>query len=316
MAKINKLGQYKGIEIQVKKQEVTQEEVDQQIQALVAQNPNLVEKDGKVENGDVTTIDFEGLKDGVAFEGGKAENYRLEIGSESFIPGFEEQMIGMEKGETRDLNLTFPQNYGAKELAGADVVFKVTVHKIESKKEAVLDDDFVASFNVPNMKTVEDLKNQMKASIQAQHDENYRVTVENMIMDQLIANCEVEVNEEDIEKAMEQHFFHIKNELARRGMELEQYLQVTGTTEEMLREQLLPSANKQAVFGTIIDEVVKVENIVTDDEEANSQIEYMAKQNNVPKEDVLKRVNLDEIKDDLNRLKASQLIIGSAKVTE
>lgn len=97
MAKINKLGQYKGIEIQVKKQEVTQEEVDQQIQALVAQNPNLVEKDGKVENGDVTTIDFEGLKDGVAFEGGKAENYRLEIGSESFIPGFEEQMIGMEK---------------------------------------------------------------------------------------------------------------------------------------------------------------------------------------------------------------------------
>lgn len=212
--------------------------------------------------------------------------------------------------------MTFPQNYGAKELAGADVVFKVTVHKIESKKEAVLDDDFVASFNVPNMKTVEDLKNQMKASIQAQHDENYRVTVENMIMDQLIANCEVEVNEEDIEKAMEQHFFHIKNELARRGMELEQYLQVTGTTEEMLREQLLPSANKQAVFGTIIDEVVKVENIVTDDEEANSQIEYMAKQNNVPKEDVLKRVNLDEIKDDLNRLKASQLIIGSAKVTE
>ena len=146
MSKINKLGQYKNVEVKVSKQSVTQEEVDNQVKALVAQNSIFEEKDGEVNNGDVTTIDFEGFKDGVAFDGGSAKGHQLEIGSGQFIPGFEEQMIGMKKGETRDLNLTFPENYGAQDLAGADVVFKVTVHKIETKKEAELNDQFVASF--------------------------------------------------------------------------------------------------------------------------------------------------------------------------
>ena len=125
MSKVNKLGQYKGIEVNVEKHIATKEEVEQQVQALVAQNPTLVEKDGEVAHGDITTIDFEGFKDGVAFDGGKAEGHQLEIGSGQFIPGFEDQMIGMKKGETRDLNLTFPEDYGMQDLAGADVVFKV-----------------------------------------------------------------------------------------------------------------------------------------------------------------------------------------------
>ena len=137
MSKINKLGQYKEIEVTVQKQNVTPEEVKQQVEALVAQNSTFVEKDGDtVEQGDMTTIDFEGFKDGEPFDGGKADNYKLEIGSGQFIPGFEDQMIGMKKGETKDLNLTFPENYGMADLAGADVVFKVTVHNIEVKKEA------------------------------------------------------------------------------------------------------------------------------------------------------------------------------------
>lgn len=316
MAEIKKLGQYKGIEVQVKRQEVTQKEVDQQIQLLLLENFELIDKDGKVENGDMTTIDFDGYKDGEPFEGGSAKSYQLEVGSHTFIPGFEEQMIGMEVGETRDLNVTFPTNYGNKDLAGAAVVFKVTLHKVQSKKDAVLNDDFVAKFDVPNMKTVEDLKNQMKASIQAEYDQKYRSTVENMIMDKLIEACEVEVDDEDIENGMQQHFFHLRNELARQGMELEKYLQMTGTTEEMLREQLLPSAKKQAVFATIINEIVRIENIVTNDEEAMSQIEYMAKQNNLTKEEALEKVDLEGIKEDLCRLKASQIILQSAKITE
>ena len=158
MSKVNQLGQYKGIEVQVKKHVVTQEEVDQRIQELVAQNFTLVEKEGDVTHGDVTTIDFEGFKDGVAFDGGKAEGFQLEIGSGQFIPGFEDKMVGMKKGETRELNLTFPENYGAADLAGADVIFKVTVHKIEVKKESELNDAFVASLKVPNMNTVADLQ--------------------------------------------------------------------------------------------------------------------------------------------------------------
>ena len=138
MSKINKLGQYKGVEIKVTKQTVTQEEIEAQLNAIVAQNPILEEKDGEVAKGDLTTIDFEGFKDGVAFEGGSAKGHKLEIGSNQFIPGFEDQMIGMKQGETRDLNLTFPENYGVSDLAGADVVFKVTVHKIETKKDAYM----------------------------------------------------------------------------------------------------------------------------------------------------------------------------------
>ena len=129
MSKINKLGQYKGVEVKVNKQVVTQEEIDNQIKALLAQKSTLEEKDGEV-----TTIDFEGFKDGVAFDGGKAEGHQLEIGSGQFIPGFEDQMIGMKKGETRELNLTFPENYGAPDLAGADVVFKVQFIRLKQKK--------------------------------------------------------------------------------------------------------------------------------------------------------------------------------------
>ena len=170
MSKVVKLGNYRGIEVKIPKQlSVTEEEINREIQNFLSQNSQLVEKDGEVANGDVTTIDFEGFKDGVPFEGGKANGHQLEIGAGQFIPGFEEQMIGMTKGETRDLNLTFPENYGVADLAGADVVFKVTVNKIATKKEAELTDEFIASLNAPNFKTVEELKNLIETSLQMQY---------------------------------------------------------------------------------------------------------------------------------------------------
>lgn len=317
MSKVNKLGQYRDIEVKVKKQTVTEEEVEQQIQTLLAQGTTLVEKEGDtVEQGDVTTIDFEGFKEGVPFEGGKAQGHQLEIGSGQFIPGFEEQMIGMKKGETRDLNLTFPENYGVADLAGADVVFTVTVHKIENKKVAELNEEFVATFNIPDVKTVEDLKNAVKASLQAQHDQAYRTDVENAVFEKLLNASEVEVNEEDVNVAMEQHIQHIGMELARQGMQLEQYLQMMGMDETALRQQLEPSAKQQAMFEAIIDEVAKVENLSTTDEEVDQQVEAIAKQNQMTKEQVLEKVNAVDLKRDFNRVKASQLIIGSAIVSE
>lgn len=314
MGKVNKLGQYKGIEVKVEKHTATDEEVNQRIQAMVAQTPTFIEKDGEVAHGDMTTIDFEGFKDGVAFEGGKAEEHRLEIGSGQFIPGFEEQMIGMKKGETKDLNLTFPENYGMADLAGADVVFKVKLHKIESKKDSELNDEFVTSLNIPEMKTVEDLQNQMKVQIQSQHDQKYREEVENTIFDQLIQSSDVEVSDEDIQRAMEQHIQHIRMELAQQGMQLEQYLQMTGSNEEALRQQLEPSAKQQAIFEAIIDEIVAVENIETTDEEVDQQVEMIAQQNQMTKEDVLTRIQPEELKRDYNRMKASQVVIQSAQI--
>lgn len=316
MGKVNKLGQYKGIEVKVEKHTATDEEVNQQIEAMVAQTPTFVEKDGEVAHGDMTTIDFEGFKDGVAFEGGKAEGHQLEIGSGQFIPGFEEQMIGMKKGETKDLNLTFPEDYGMADLAGADVVFKVKLHKIENKKDSELNDEFVTSLNIPDMKTVEDLQNQMKVQIQSQHDQKYRTDVENAIFDQLIQSSDVEVSDEDIQRAMEQHIQHIRMELAQQGMQLEQYLQMTGANEEALRQQLEPSAKQQAIFEAIIDEIVAVENIETTDEEVDQQIEMIAQQNQMTKEDVLTRIQPEDLKRDYNRMKASQVVIQSAHIGE
>ncbi len=315
MGKVNKLGQYKGIEVKVEKHIATDEEVNQQIEAMVAQNPTFVEKDGEVAHGDMTTIDFEGFKDGVAFEGGKAEGHQLEIGSGQFIPGFEEQMIGMKKGETKDLNLTFPEDYGMEDLAGADVVFKVKLHKVENKQESELNDEFVASLNVPDMQTVEDLQNQMKVQLQSQHDQKYRTDVENAIFDKLIQDSEVEVSEEDIQRAMEQHIQHIRMELAQQGMQLEQYLQMTGANEEALRQQLEPSAKQQAIFEAIIDEIVTVENLTTTDEEVDQQVEMIVQQNQMTKEDVLARIQPDDLKRDYNRMKASQLVIQSAQIS-
>lgn len=316
MSKVIKLGNYKGIEEEVTKQPVADTEVDNEIQRLVAQSTSLIEKDGDVTNGDVTTIDFEGFKDEVAFDGGKAEGFQLEIGSGQFIPGFEEQMIGMKKGETRELNLTFPENYGAADLAGADVVFKVTVHKIEEKKEAELNDAFVASLNAPGIETIDQLRDNIKASLEAQHEQAFMAAKENAALGKLIDDCEVEVEESDIEKALQQQLQHISMELASQGMQLEQYLQMMGMNQETLLQQLAPSAKQQATFEAIIDEIVAIENLETSDEEANQQVEAIAAHNQVSKEDVLNQIDIESLKRDLNRIKASRLIMDNTVFIE
>lgn len=316
MSKVIKLGNYKGIEAEVTKQPVADTEVDNEIQRLVAQSTSLIEKDGDVTNGDVTTIDFEGFKDEVAFDGGKAEGFQLEIGSGQFIPGFEEQMIGMKKGETRELNLTFPENYGAADLAGADVVFKVTVHKIEEKKEAELNDAFVASLNAPGIETIDQLRDNIKASLEAQHEQAFMAAKENAALGKLIDDCEVEVEESDIEKALQQQLQHISMELASQGMQLEQYLQMMGMNQETLLQQLAPSAKQQATFEAIIDEIVAIENLETSDEEANQQVEAITAHNQVSKEDVLNQIDIESLKRDLNRIKASRLIMDNTVFIE
>lgn len=316
MSKINKLGQYKGVEIKVTKQIVSPEEIEAQINAIVAQNPLFEEKEGSVEKGDVTTIDFEGFKDGVAFDGGSAKGHKLEIGSNQFIPGFEDQMIGMEKGETRDLNLTFPENYGVADLAGADVVFKVTVHKIETKQDAQLNDEFVAGLNIPNVTTVAQLQESMQANLQAQHDQAYRMEKENKAFDQVLANSEVEIDDAELEQAVEKYMQHVSMQLAQQGMQLEQYLQMMNMDQAAFRQQIEPSAKQQAIFEAIIDEIIKLENIETTDEEVEEQLEKIAAYNNTTKDEVLKHVERENLRNDFNRVKASQVIIESAVVTE
>lgn len=317
MSKVIKLGDYRGIEVKVPKQlSVTEEEINREIQNFLSQNSQLVEKDGEVANGDVTTIDFEGFKDGVPFEGGKANGHQLEIGSGQFIPGFEDQMIGMTKGETRDLNLTFPENYGVADLAGADVVFKVTVNKIATKKEAELTDEFIASLNAPNFKTVEELKNLIETSLQMQYKQQFEAAKENAVLGKLIGECEVEVSDEDVEKALQQHIQHISIELAQQGLQLEQYLQMMNTDLDSLKQQILPTAKQQASFEAIIDEIVKVESLTTSDEEAKDQVSKIAAANQMSVDEVLEKIQLDDLKRDLARIQASHLIMDLANIIE
>lgn len=317
MSKVIKLGDYRGIEVKVPKQlSVTEEEINREIQNFLSQNSQLVEKDGEVANGDVTTIDFEGFKDDVPFEGGKANGHQLEIGSGQFIPGFEDQMIGMTKGETRDLNLTFPENYGVADLAGADVVFKVTVNKIATKKEAELTDEFIASLNAPNFKTVEELKNLIETSLQMQYKQQFEAAKENAVLGKLIGECEVEVSDEDVEKALQQHIQHISIELAQQGLQLEQYLQMMNTDLDSLKQQILPTAKQQASFEAIIDEIVKVESLTTSDEEAKDQVSKIAAANQMSVDEVLEKIQLDDLKRDLARIQASHLIMDLANIIE
>lgn len=313
MSKVNQLGNYKGIEVTISSRQVNQEDVEREIQQLLSQRSQLVEKDGTVENGDVTTIDFKGLKDGVAFDGGTAEGYQLEIGSGSFIPGFEEQMIGMVKGETRDLNLTFPENYGVKDLAGADVVFQVTVHHIASKVKSQLDEEFVKSLQIPDVETVDDLKMKIREGLENQNIQALNAEKENKVLGVLIENSDVEVEDEDIQRALDQHVQYVSNELAGQGMALEQYLQMMGMDMDALHAQLMPAAKQQAIFEAIIDEIVKVENLMTSDEDVDRQVDLMAQQYQMDKKDILEKIDLEGLRRDLNRIQASQLILNSAK---
>ena len=312
MSKVIKLGNYKGIEFKVEKVPVSNEEVEQQIQMILAQSSQTEEKDGDtVENGDIATIDFVGLKDvGDPIE--LAKKYDLEIGSGSFIPGFEEQMIGMKVNETRDLNLTFPENYQAEDLAGQDVVFKVTVKKLSVKKEAELNDDFVEGLGVPEIKTVEDLKAYINEGLQQQHDQQYEAQKENTIFDAFMADSEVELDEDTIDEALDRQMSYMANQMMAQGIQLDQYLQMTGMDEEKLREQMKPSATQQAKLETLIDEIIAVENIVVSEEVLEEQLNMVAQANQMTKEQVLEKIDLEGFKRDLSRMQASRIIVNNA----
>lgn len=313
MSKVIKLGQYKGIEYTMQKTDVTEEEIEQQIQMILAQSSSKVEKDGDtVENGDIATINFIGLKDGVAFEGGTGNDYDLEIGSHTFIPGFEEQMIGMKLKETRDLNLTFPENYGVSDLAGQDVVFKVTVSKISVKKEAELNEEFVSTLGVPDLKTVDDLKAFIKQGLQQQHDQDALVQKENMIFDTFMADSEVELDDDAIDNALDRQMSYMANQMASQGMQFEQYLQMTGMDEAALREQMKPSATQQAKLEVLIDEIIKVENIEVTQDVLDEQLDMVGQANQLSKEEVLEKIDLEGFKRDLCCMQASRLIVNNA----
>ncbi len=296
---------YKGLNIKPEKVKVTDEEIDHELSHLLERYTELVTKEkGKVENGDVAIIDFEGFKDGVAFDGGKGENYSLEIGSHSFIPGFEEGIVGMKTGEEKDLDLTFPEDYGAKDLAGAKVVFKVKVNEIKQKQTRELDEEFFEDLGMEGIDSEEKLREEIKNSIQAQKEMDAENQYVDKILEEVSKNVEVDIPEEVVEEEVDRLVNRFEQQIKMQGLSLDVYYQFTGSDEKALRAQMEKEAYNNVLYRLMLEEVMKLEKIEVSMKEAEKEAEELAKKYQMEKEEFLNQFGgLDMIQYDLEMRK-------------
>lgn len=304
-----KLGEYKNLGVKKKEAKVSKDEIEHELSHLLERYAEIAEKDGKVENGNIAIIDFKGLKDGVAFDGGTAENYELEIGSNTFIPGFEEGIIGMKKGEEKDLNLTFPKDYASEELRGQKVVFKVKVNEVKERIVPELNEEFFEDLAMPEVNNEEDLRKTLKEQIKA-HKEYH---LENEFIDELLekasANMEIEIDEEIVDAEVHYMYEDFLQKLKMQGITEELYLKYANTTKEKMEESMKEEANKRVKYRYLLKEIIKKEKIKVSDKEAEKEIEDMAKHYNVDKEEVLKEIgNVEYLKNDMAMKKALDVL--------
>ena len=284
-----KIKKYKKLGVKKEEVKVSKEEIDHEIEHLLERFTELVTKEkGKVEKGNIAVIDFEGFKDGKAFEGGKGENYSLEIGSNTFIPGFEDAVIGMKNGEEKEINVTFPEDYGEKSLAGAPVVFKVKVNEIKEKVTRELDKDFFEDLAMDGVDSKESLEKMMKDNIKAKKETD----AENKYVDDLLAkvgeNTEVDIPEEMIDEEVHRLIHRFEEQLRMQGISLDLYYEFTKTTHEDLHKQMEPEAKKNVLYRLILEELVKLEKIEVTLEDGEAEADTLAAKYNMPKEDLLK----------------------------
>lgn len=304
------LGEYKNLGVKKETVKVSKEEVQQKINELLKSYTELVIKEeGPVENGDVAVIDFEGFKDGVAFEGGKGENYSLEIGSHSFIPGFEEGIVGMKKGEEKDLTLTFPEEYQEKSLAGQDVVFKVKVNEIKTKEVPELDKDFFEDLGMEDVKTKEDLEKKMKEEIKAQKEEAAEKKYVDALLEKAVSNMTIELDEEIIEAEAEAMYNDFMTHMSAQGITEELYLKYAGTTKEDIVDHMKKEAEVRLKNSYLLNAIIKEEQIEADEKEALDQIKDLAQKYNMTEEDVKSSLGGDDaVKYDIKVRKAIDLM--------
>lgn len=295
-----KLGQYKNLGVKKDTVKVTKKEISENIENMRKRYAENVPKEGKLENGDIAIIDFEGFKDDVAFEGGKGENYSLTIGSNTFIPGFEEQLIGMEKGEERSINLTFPEDYHSEDLKGKPVVFKVKLNEIKMVKIPDLDDDFFADLGLEGINSKEALEKQVEENLTVQKEQ----TAENKYFDDLLEaaskNVEVDIPHVMIHEEIERMLKQYEENLKMQGLTLEQFYQFTSSNEQALKDQMHEEAEKRVLYRLMLEEIAKSEKIEIDDKKANEEADKLASKYQLPKEEFLKLFGgLEMVKYDL-----------------
>ncbi len=310
------LGEYKGVEVPAQSLEVTEEDIENELKQLQQRHAELtVVEEGTVENGDTVVIDFEGFADGVPFDGGKAEKYSLEIGSGSFIPGFEEQLVGLAKGEEKDIDVTFPENYQSEELKGKPVVFKIKLHDIKRKNLPELDDEFAK--DVSEFDTLEEYKQDIAKRIAERKEQSGKRDLENAVVEKVSAAAEVEIPEAMIRDEVERMLGDFENRLKMQGMNLEMYFQFSGQDEEALKEQMQGDAEKRVLQSLVLEAVAQAEGIEASDEELEEELSNLAKQYQ-REVDELRAIltangNLESLKSDLVTRKTVQYLVDNSK---
>ncbi|MFF2874755.1 trigger factor [Gottfriedia sp. NPDC057991] len=308
------LGEYKGLEVEEMDATVTDEDVQAELTTLQERQAELVVKeDGTVENGNTAVLDFEGFVDGVAFEGGKGENYPLEIGSGSFIPGFEEALIGTKSGVETDVNVTFPEEYHSAELAGKAATFKVTVHEIKAKELPELNDEFAKDVN-DEVETLEDLKAKIKNDLVESKKSQAEGSLRDALVQKAAENAEIEIPDVMFESQVDRMVKDFEQRIAQQGLNLELYYQFTGTKEEDLRTQMRQDAEARVRIDLTIDAIIEAEKIDATEEEMNEELARLTAMYNIPSEQLVTMLGgTDAVRDDIQIRKAVELLVDSRK---
>ena len=310
------LGSYKGIEISKVENNVTDEEVEASLQEMVNRNARILSVEGKaIESGDTAVIDFEGFDNGVAFEGGKGENHNLVIGSNSFIPGFEDQLIGKKAGEEVEVNVTFPEQYHAEHLAGKPVVFKVKVNDVKVKEVPALDDEFAK--DASEFDTLAELRADVKAKLEKDAQNRADAEMRNALVEKVSANTEVEVPNAMVEAQVENMLMELNYQLQFQGLNLQQLLQMTGRSVDELKAERRADAEKLVKSSLVLEAIAKAENVEVNDEEFNAELEKMASMYNMEADKLkasLRDMDIEDIKGQIKIRKTIDLLVNNATI--
>ena len=307
-----KLGEYKGLSAEKPSVEVGDEDVDKKLQQMRERNARLVSVEREAQNGDTAVRDFEGKKDGVPFDGGKGESYPLELGSGSFIPGFEEQIVGMKAGDEKDIDVTFPEDYQAEELAGKPVVFSIKLHEVKAKDMPELDDEFAK--DVSEFDTLEELKADLRKKEEESREASAKQAFENNLMELVAANMECDIPEAMVENQARRVVDDYKMQVQSQGMRFADYLQMTGMKESDLLDSAKEPALRQLRGSLALEAIIKAENIEATEEEVDAEMQKMADQYGLSLEDVKKYLRSADVEEQIKREKALKLVVDSASV--
>ena len=305
-----KLGQYKGLEAPKAEVKVAAADVNARLKEMADRNSRLVSVERAVKKGDTADIDFEGFDNGVAFDGGKGENFDLEIGSGSFVPGFEEQLIGMKAGEEKDIDITFPENY-TPELAGKPVVFHVKVNEVKVKEVPAIDDEFAK--DVSEFDTLKDLKADIKKKMTAERTEAAQRAFEDVLMAKVAEGVEADIPQEMVELQAERMMEQFKQQLASQGIPFDQYLKMTGTTEADFRQQAEGPASEQVKMDLAVEAIIKAEGLEASDEDVENEMKSVAEKYGMDLDTVKKYLRPEEVKEQVIREKVIKVVADSAK---